>query len=257
MKKTKKKLKEVSYFPQNNIRLTSILSFLENTEIVHELVGYLLTDKQSSFFLKRNFRWTAVTVIEMLKCLIRFYLFYLNNGTILVHRKIPSRNNNLYGTEEENNERPIISTFYFERLKLKQREIERNIGSKPTPSNRRIVVGEILWIFRPLFYLFTLFLYGKKSWKPWFISFIVDIASRSVTIGMNINIVEKKELNNRLMNLLFYLLRSPFFESFTIPTQDMIVEKFQDIPPVKMLLEYIKEIAKLYSKIYFYSSGSN
>lgn len=40
--------------------------------------------------------------------------------------------------------------------------------------HKRIIIGEIIFIIRPLIYCFLLIFYGLKSYKPYIISLILD-----------------------------------------------------------------------------------
>jgi len=233
---TKDRLINFPPFPEKNVYVATVLSILENSEIIFELLGYVLSKKDSPHFAIRHMKWIFIALFESLKCILRFYLLVKNRGSMIVHRRIPSRSD-----ESEKTEKFTM--------------IDDDI-SKPTEANVQIILGEVLWIMRPILYLMSLFYYTRKSWKPWFISIIIDIASRSLTLKSNFNTNESKELKSRSYNLLLYLLRSPFFETFINPAQDKLIEKYFD-SAFRVPLAYIKDILQFYRQIYFYSSGSN
>lgn len=83
--------------------------------------------------------------------------------------------------------------------------------------------GEVAFILRPLLYVLGVLKWGRRSWKPWFLSLFVDIASllaikegykdgsgRSTMLPL-----EKKEYHRRLRLLSFYLLKGVFYTKVT------------------------------------------
>ncbi|KAG0354419.1 Peroxisomal membrane protein pex16, partial [Gamsiella multidivaricata] len=86
-------------------------------------------------------------------------------------------------------------------------------------------VGEYLFILRPLIYVLAMRKYGQKSWYPWFLSLAIELVSRSSIkhylasrgsgrAGSGTPL-EKDEMKRRLWLLLYYVLRSPFYDRFT------------------------------------------
>lgn len=86
-------------------------------------------------------------------------------------------------------------------------------------------VGEYLFILRPLIYVLAMRKYGQKSWYPWFLSLAIELSSRScLTTALAARgggrsgsgtPLEKDEMKRRLWLLLYYVLRSPFYDRFT------------------------------------------
>jgi len=69
---------------------------------------------------------------------------------------------------------------------------------------------------KPLAHLGTLAVWGTKSWKPWLLSFAMDVSSLQLHGPPNqLKREEKAELTRRTYAMLFYLLRSPFYDRFT------------------------------------------
>merc|ERR1712096_425488 len=80
------------------------------------------------------------------------------------------------------------------------------------------VAGEVLFHLRPTIYVAALMLCRKKrSWKPWFVSLIVDLISRGLSQSklQNLNNRQRQALQGRLVTWLFYLVRSPMFDIAT------------------------------------------
>lgn len=119
----------------------------------------------------------------------------------------------------------------------------------PTPASFAITFGEFLWIIRPLLYrtyligppkfwvdfltffpllVLSLTRFGKNSWKPWFISLLVDLASRSCSYSTQLNEYETQEMYRRGFLWFFYLMRSPFFE-FALGSSDASSSRFASL----------------------------
>jgi len=132
---------------------------------------------------------------------------------------------------------------------------------QPTEADLYIIIGEILWIIRPILYLYLLHKNGKSSWWPWIISALTEIASLRCNANKKLNKIESKEISHRKLQLIFYLLRSPFFETVfggekATATTTKLVETVQKIPGVGALLSIAIEFLKVYRTRYFYTAGS-
>lgn len=57
---------------------------------------------------------------------------------------------------------------------------------EPTPPSMTRVFAEVLWIYRPLIYLLMLYRCGTTSWKPWFTSLVLDLASRRLNMPVKV-----------------------------------------------------------------------
>jgi len=125
------------------------------------------------------------------------------------------------------------------------------------------VIGELLFIFRPVIYWVSYSICGKRSWKPWFLSLIIEIVSKSFSeYGLyNLNIPlsksESNELSRRRQMFLYYLIRSPFYDKFV---GDGIIFKilnfFRRIPILKLLVDLLFNYIQVYRARYFYTSAS-
>lgn len=88
-------------------------------------------------------------------------------------------------------------------------------------------IGEYMFILRPLIYVLAMHKYGQKSWYPWFLSLAIELGSRASikrclsnrsggsSRGGSGTLLEKDEMKRRLWLLLYYVLRSPFYDRFT------------------------------------------
>jgi hypothetical protein len=148
-----------------------------------------------------------------------------------------------------------------EQIEIKRsKELKRIQDETPTKSTSSMVLGEILWILRPVVYcksfnvfdntyirhtndiynmvVVALVLFGRHSWKPWWISLLIDIYSRRKSrSGKTLNDPESIELSRRTFNWLYYLLRSPFFEKFLAKksSSTSIFSKFASLPVINVV----------------------
>ncbi|KAF5920603.1 hypothetical protein HPG69_011183 [Diceros bicornis minor] len=86
----------------------------------------------------------------------------------------------------------------------------------PTPLGLQETIAESLYIARPLLHLLSLGLWGQRSWTPWLLSGVVDVTSLSLLSDRKgLTRRERLELRRRTILLLYYLLRSPFYDRFS------------------------------------------
>lgn len=87
-------------------------------------------------------------------------------------------------------------------------------------------IGEYMFVLRPLIYVLAMRKYGQKSWYPWFLSLAIELTSRTSIKHYLASrpgggrsgsgtLLEKDEMKRRLWLLLYYVLRSPFYDRFT------------------------------------------
>ncbi|XP_062582088.1 peroxisomal membrane protein PEX16-like [Saccostrea cucullata] len=85
-----------------------------------------------------------------------------------------------------------------------------------TKLSKQRLWGETLYITRPLIHLFGMYVCGTMSWKPWIMSGTIDVASLCMMGDTkDLNPQEKSEIKRRSLLLLYYLLRSPFFDTYS------------------------------------------
>lgn len=74
----------------------------------------------------------------------------------------------------------------------------------------------MMHLLRPVTHLACMGLWGTRSWKPWVVSFAMDIASlRLHSNSRTLKREEKQELTRRTYALCYYLMRSPFYDTCT------------------------------------------
>ncbi|CAO3624071.1 unnamed protein product [Cunninghamella blakesleeana] len=124
--------------------------------------------------------------------------------------------------------------------------------------------GEVAFILRPLLFVLGILKWGRRSWKPWFLSLFVDIASllaikegykddsgRSTMLPL-----EKKEYHRRLRLLSFYLLKGVFYTKITRPKLERFCNRLENKPLLSIVSNVLRDYLPLWENIYFYTSTS-
>lgn len=99
----------------------------------------------------------------------------------------------------------------------------------------RFSPDEVIAILRPVMYMWLLVKYGVKSYKPIWISLLLDFAQ--LAIGLirlrrsgqeehSLSLVEKNEIASRIrISLLKYLIREPIFSRVVKPGLEKVCSK--------------------------------
>jgi len=150
-----------------------------------------------------------------------------------------------------------------------------------------LLIGEMLYLIRPVICVFALRKYGSRSWKPWLISLGMDVCSRFLlsrgesimkytgvnksselsiqdqllsylTMVRNFqwNPIEKKEMKRRKTLFLIYLMRSPIFEIITKPGLDSTQKLVSCIPVLGKAIGKALELLYGVQRYYVYTSGN-
>lgn len=146
----------------------------------------------------------------------------------------------------------------YEELFPRTKKIVPQISAMPIPNeilhrnkndeseNLKIWLGEIIYMFRPLVYCFSLLFFRYSSYKPYIISLILDILR--IILQRNINFYwknERSEFIKRNYDLLFnYCFRNPIYSKilknkFLNPILSLI---FGNITILKKLFFWIIEL---------------
>ncbi|XP_004627066.1 peroxisomal biogenesis factor 16 [Octodon degus] len=127
----------------------------------------------------------------------------------------------------------------------------------PTPLGLQETIAESLYIARPLLHLLSLGLWGQRSWTPWLLSGIVDVTSLSLLSDKKgLTRRERLELRRRTILLLYYLLRSPFYDRFSEAKILFLLQLLADyIPGGTLVARPLMDYLPAWQKIYFYNWG--
>ncbi|XP_019626507.1 PREDICTED: peroxisomal membrane protein PEX16-like [Branchiostoma belcheri] len=128
----------------------------------------------------------------------------------------------------------------------------------PTRLGGARLVGEALHVFRPLVYLSSLATCGRASWKPWLLSFLTDVSSLALMGDTkDLNLLEKAELKRRSLMLLFYILRSPFYDKYAQAKIILFLRLLAStVPGVGLIIEPLIGYLPNWQRTYFYNWGT-
>ncbi|XP_053141511.1 peroxisomal biogenesis factor 16 isoform X1 [Hemicordylus capensis] len=139
----------------------------------------------------------------------------------------------------------------------KQNQRAMEMDQLPTPLGIQETIAESVYVTRPLLHLISLGLWGQRSWKPWLLSGILDITSLSLLSDTkDLNKRERVELRRRTVLLLYYLLRSPFYDRYSEGRILFLLRLLADyIPGVGLVTRPLMDYLPAWQKIYFYNWG--
>jgi len=223
-------------------------------------------------------KWVAVFVIEVFKSILKLRLLFSLRGHTLVHYHIPQFRDAKYISEiyaqyqqeqskklqrTSKREKRIVSTEKWEQFKLQIRSDNDQV-SKPfdSPAPAGETFAEILHIVRPIIYLVSMYRYGRQSWRAWIFSLITDVFSLSFYSARRIsplNEIQRQEVAKRSALLVYYLLRSPFFEALTQRTPGpvkTIAGKLGNVPGFHFIFSSLYDFLLVYREHYFYTSAT-
>ncbi|XP_020511704.1 peroxisomal biogenesis factor 16 [Labrus bergylta] len=253
-------------------RLQTWLSVLEYVEVFLEMGACKLWGEVG--------RWLVITLIQIFKAIFRtVLLLWYKSGIQTSPPIIPlDRGAELVSEDDENREQQNDVCFVGQR----SGRVVRPLGSAPSlqarlwgapnkssGSNRetlnsratelrlRETVAECLFISRPLVHLLSLGLCGKQSWKPWLISGAVELSSFAVLSEAKFqNRWERAEMRRRTFLLLYYLLRSPFYDKYSEEKILFLLRLLADhVPGIGLVARPLMDYLPNWQKIYFYNWG--
>jgi len=273
--------------PPYSLSTAKWISFFQSVELLLEIA--------STHTFGEKGKWPTVFVIELIKSILRFKLLFKTNGNIIIHQHIPSRDNTALPTsntfsniEKKYVEKPTTATSEHNKLsssptggkKIRktlldfQEEEKKKMAAfsstntlmsllppppPPPPDMVRRLIGESLYILRPLIYLAAMYFYGKKSWRPWLLSLSSDVTSWWCLYysPSKLSIVEKEEVKRRSIGWLYYCVRSPFFERFIGEGFAVnLAQKLQCVPLLRVFFGTLLDYLLVYRSHYFYTSAS-
>ncbi|XP_051919965.1 peroxisomal biogenesis factor 16 isoform X1 [Hippocampus zosterae] len=134
---------------------------------------------------------------------------------------------------------------------------EEKLHSKPTPLKLQETVAETVSISRPLVHLLSLGLCGKQSWKPWLISAGLELSSFAVLHERIFdNRWEREEMRRRTFLLLYYLVRSPFYDRYSEEKILFLLRLLaKHVPGIGLIARPLMDYLPTWQKIYFYNWG--
>ncbi|CAO3589576.1 unnamed protein product [Absidia cylindrospora] len=274
--------------------ISRILSFIAYTQVLLEM-GLLRKGSH-----KTHYQWIAG--LEAIKALLRLTMFRLTGHRMLLYPNHLERDVEPSTLDPQRQQQLHTPTFHWtgRRTGKEVPFIATTIGMDDAPPTRGITTtkyadvndylmanvltaeklrqpkqmvrmmsslarfGEVAFILRPLIYVLAILVWGRRAWKPWFLSLAVDLLSNyTVQQGYassdgrsNMMPLEKNEYHRRLKLLAFYLLKGAFYTRITRPKLERLCNRLENKPLVNMASAILRDYLPLWENIYFYSSSS-
>ncbi|XP_035011580.2 peroxisomal biogenesis factor 16 isoform X2 [Hippoglossus stenolepis] len=253
-------------------RLLTWLSVLEYVEVFLEMGACKLWGDVG--------RWLVIGLIQIFKTIFRFVLLlWYKSGIQTSPPIIPLDRGADLGSEDDDNGEPEDATCFVgqrsgrvirplgspslqARLwgapsQKKSSSLKEKLLSKPTQLRLQESIAETVYIGRPLIHLLCLGLCGKQSWKPWLVSGVLELSSFAVLNESRFeNRWERAEMRRRTFLLLYYLLRSPFYDKFSEEKILFLLRLLADhVPGIGLIARPLMDYLPTWQKIYFYNWG--
>ncbi|XP_055389527.1 peroxisomal membrane protein PEX16 [Condylostylus longicornis] len=242
-------------------KMKLMLTTLEFCEVFIEITANKLWGQKG--------RWFFITIIQITKSIGRFYLLQKSRNCIITTPPISALDRkNVNKSIEENDQVGEIEGSKF--FKLRSGKVIRRINGAPPPNERDFTTpvyfdphrkkkilskAESLFIAKPILHLGTIGLFGYKSWKSYGVALILDIASIRIYYENRHLLTDKQKLilSRRCVNLLLYLVKSPFYESKAQYCINKILKgAAHSIPFAKSICTPILQYIPHWQETYFY-----
>ena len=167
------------------------------------------------------------------------------------------------------------------------RSLEVWAASRQTAAAKILITAEILHILRPVLYVMALRRWGRRSWKSWSVSLLVELVSIRLNAagaagsqaaataaaehpavkgtslallyglqGVRWTREEADELTRRKLLLLYYLARDPFFSRYTRPAIEKWTKALRWIPLAGWIGDKAAEVLFGAQRYYTYTAAS-
>ncbi|MBN3292034.1 PEX16 protein, partial [Polypterus senegalus] len=231
----RKSLAQNFQIPVSRQRLLTWLTVLEYIEVFMEMGAARVWGQEG--------RWLIIILIQIAKAILRILLlFWYKTGIQTSPPIIPlDRDKQLRDKEhaKEENQEQLQVAYVGHRSGRVMRSLSKSSSmhstnwdlpgqdklekvpndrsyQASTPLGMQETVAEFIYIGRPVIHLLSLGIWGTKSWKPWLISGVLDVTSLGLMNDVKVlNRREQTEMRRRAFLLLYYLLRSPFYDQFS------------------------------------------
>ncbi|NP_001085197.1 peroxisomal membrane protein PEX16 [Xenopus laevis] len=255
-------------------RLLTWLGVLESLEVFIEIGAARAWGERS--------RWAAILIIQLLKACLRIVLLFWYRVGIQSSPPVTPLDREGILNQAEDNSKSSSSCFVGRRSSRAVRSLNDSASSHrrfwrspqihegkqqkngETENDKEGselgtlgTLAEAIHILRPITHLLSLAACGQKSWKPWMMAAALDITSISLLSDVrNLSRRERIELRRRMFLLLYYLLRSPFYNNYTETRLLLLLRLLGDyVPGLGLVARPLMDYLPVWQKIYFYNWG--
>ncbi|EDW79070.1 uncharacterized protein Dwil_GK12314 [Drosophila willistoni] len=252
-------------------RLKVTLTTLEYSEVFIEISARRL--------LGQTGRWLVIALIQVFKAAGRFFILRHSTSDIITSPPIAALNRRALKKQkpvvtDENQAMNSVNSQHSITFQLKRsgRVIRKVEGAPPiqyrdfklhvdnaeaarTQIPRELMQAEYLYISKPLIHLLSMGVFGRRSWKQYAIALSLDLYSVHLYRQHRhlMSQQQKLELSRRCINLLYYLVRSPFYENYTESKINRILGFVaESVPIAKVVAGPLRDYIPTWQNIYFY-----
>ena len=231
-------------------------------------------------------KWIVIVIVQIAKVALRYLLLFKYKSGIQLTPLIPSLDREfcLHETKKDwadgkscesvsNKEEVLwhgkrtnrsvrsLTSVSADGLRTWKLPAEKEIqtGSERSQSPSRLsakrLIGESLYISRPLIHVIGMFMFGQKSWTPWLLACGTELSSLCLMGDpSDLNKSEKAELSRRTILLAFYMLRSPFYDTYSKKRVISFLKYLNiTVPGCSLIIGPLVEYLPVWQKTYFYN----
>ncbi|ALC44784.1 Pex16 [Drosophila busckii] len=250
-------------------RLKVTLTTLEYSEVFIEISARRLFGQRG--------KWLIIGLIQLFKAAGRLFILKHSTSDIIssppiqaLNRRALSKQSQTAEPEAENLTQAEHSITF--KLKRSGRLIRKVEGAPPmqyrdfnlhvdnaeaakTQIPRELMQAEYLYIAKPLIHLASMGLFGQRSWKQYMIALSIDLYSVHLYRQQRhlMSKQQKLELSRRSVNLIYYLVRSPFYDNYSKTRIERILGFVADhVPIAKVIAAPLRDYVPTWQSTYFY-----
>jgi len=268
---------EKSNLPSDRVRdgtenmLVLLLTRLEYCEVFIELSARKMWGETG--------KWFVIVVIQSIKCIGRLILTLRYRNSIIQSPPISVLDRKTFDA----NQKPVANgttsdmfnvngrvTFTLKRSGRIVRKVDgapplylrnwKQIGKECRPDSQQasensLSSAETLYILKPMIHLGGCAIFGYKSWRSWSLALFTDIISLRLYLHNRtlLTKIQKVEISRRIISILLYLLRSPFYDRHSHDKIDALLNALlKHIPLTKAIVGPLKDYIPYWQDTYFH-----
>lgn len=226
-------------------------------------------------------RWFFIALLQVVKAAGRFFILKHSTDSIITTPAIPSLNRKPFIKQVKESDKnapliapPVASANFTFQLKRSGRCVRKVEGAPPlqyrdfklkqeidaynkqqTSVPNALLQAEYLYVAKPLLHLASIGIFGEKRWKQYVVALSLDLVSIRLYYK-NRHLMSKQqklEMSRRCINLLLYLMRSPFYERYTQGRLEGFLGALtRNIPFLGLIANPLLEYIPHWQDTYFY-----